>query len=118
MKYVVWLGMALVSAVMVMGGILKLSGDPTVLKSFSDLGLPSWFGTFVGVAELAGAVGLWLRSTSFWAALGISLVMIGAIYYHIAFPPASAGVPAAIVLLICGYILSQRGTGVIGAPRA
>ncbi|MEM9168644.1 MAG: DoxX family protein [Pseudomonadota bacterium] len=113
MKYLVWAGMALVTAVMAMGGSAKLAGAPIVLESFEKLGLPRWFATFIGVAELAGAVGIWVRPTSLWAALGIAIIMVGALYYHAAFPPLSAGAPAAVVLLICGYIASRRGTGVV-----
>ncbi|MEM1106406.1 MAG: DoxX family protein [Pseudomonadota bacterium] len=114
MKYVVWAGMAIVSLVMLMGGSAKLAGQEMALTSFSQLGLPSWFALFIAVSEIAGAFGLWIRRTSFWAALGIAIIMAGAIYYHLSFPPAAAGVPALVVLLICGYIISRRGTGVIG----
>ncbi|MEM9261972.1 MAG: DoxX family protein [Pseudomonadota bacterium] len=113
MKYFVWVGMAIVSAIMIMGGTAKLTGNPMVLESFAQLGLPRWFATFIGVAEVAGAVGIWLRPTSRYAAAGIAIIMVGALYYHISFPPLSGGAPAAVILLICGYIVSRRGTGVV-----
>lgn len=106
--------MALVSFVMLLGGSMKLSGDPMALTSFANLGLPNAFATFIGAAEIAGAVGLWLRRTSMWAALGISVIMVGALYYHFAFPPLSAGIPAAVVLVICLIVVSRRGAGVLG----
>ena len=114
MKYILWAAMAIVTIVMLMGGVMKLSGNPAALKSFADLGLPSWFGTFIGVCEIAGAIGLWLRRTSMLAAMGIAAIMLGAVYYHFSFPPLSAGVPAMVVLACSLYIVSRRGGGVIG----
>lgn len=114
MKYVNYIAMSIVSLVMLMGAALKLSGNEVALQSFVDLGLPDWFGTFIGVCELLGAIGLWLRPTSRLAAMGISVIMLGAIYYHVMFPPIEAGIPAAVVLLCCVYIIGRKGTGVIG----
>lgn len=113
MKYLIWVGMALVSLVMLAGGASKLTGNEMALASFSKLGLPAWFGTFIGVAEIAGAFGIWLKRTSALAALGIAIIMAGALYYHIMFPPLAAGVPAAVVLSICAFIISRRGTGIV-----
>ena len=114
MKFAVWIAMALVSLVMLMGGYMKLTGNEMALKSFADLGLPPWFGTFIGVCEIAGAIGLWLRRTSMLAAMGIAVIMVGAVYYHISFPPIQAGIPALVVLILSGWIASRRGGGVIG----
>jgi len=114
MKYVNYAVMAVVSVVMLMGAALKLSGNEVALQSFADLGLPSWFGTFIGVCELLGAIGIWLRPTSRLAAMGIAVIMVGAVYYHVMFPPIQAGILAAVVLLCCFYIIGRKGTGVIG----
>lgn len=114
MKYALWIAMALISLVMLMGGFAKLTGNEMALKSFADLGLPSWFGTFIGVCEIAGAIGLWLRRTSMLAAMGIAVIMVGAVYYHISFPPVQAGIPALVVLILSGWVVSRRGGGVIG----
>ena len=114
MKYVTWVGMAFVSLIMLMGGALKLSGNPMALESFSKLGLPDWFAIFIGAAEIAGAIGIWVQRTSLWAALGIAVVMLGAIYYHVAFPPLSSAEPAVTVLAVCVFIIVQGGTGIIG----
>lgn len=113
MKYLIWVGMALVTMIMLLGGASKLMGVPEALESFSRLGLPTWFATFIGIAEISGAIGIWIKRTSLWAALGISIIMIGALYYHISFPPLAVGIPALFVLLMCGFIASRRGTGVV-----
>lgn len=114
MKYVTWIAMGIVTLIMVMGGFMKLTGNPMALESFAVLGLPALFGTFIGVCEIAGVIGLWLRPTSRLAAMGIAIIMLGALFYHVTNPPIAAGVPALVVLLCCGLIISRKNTGVIG----
>ena len=114
MKYVTWIAMAIVTLIMLMGGVMKLTGNEMATASFGVLGLPAWFATFIGVCELAGAVGLWLRRTSMLAAMGIAVIMVGAVYYHVMHTPIAEGVPAIVVLLCCGWIISRKGGGVIG----
>ena len=114
MKYAVWIAMAIVSLIMLMGGYMKLTGNQMALQSFQDLGLPGWFATFIGVCEIAGAIGLWIRATSRTAASGIAGIMIGAVYYHCNYTPSAEGAPAMIVLALSLFIASRRGTGVIG----
>ena len=114
MKYVIWVAMAIVSLVMLMGGIMKLTGNPMATASFTVLGLPSAFALIIGLCEIAGAVGIWLKKTSLLAAIGISLIMLGAIYYHVMHTPLAEGIPAFVVLVCCGLIISRKGTGLIG----
>ena len=114
MKYVNWAAMAIATLIMLMGGTLKLTGNPLATASFATLGLPVVFGTFIGVCEIAGAIGLWLRRTSMLAAIGIAIIMVGAIYYHIMHTPIYEGTAAFVVLICCVWIISRRGGGVIG----
>lgn len=107
-KYALWIASGIVTLVLLMGGGMKLSGQEMALKSFADLGLPAWFGTFIGACEIAGAIGIWLPRLSSLAALGISIIMIGAVYYHIVFPPIPAAIPALVVLLCAVYIFLRR----------
>ena len=82
-------------------GIAKLMGVPAVHASFEMMGLPGWFGYFIGLAEAAGAVGLLMLRTRKLAAIGLALIMIGAIYFHIAYGVPSA-LPAAVLFALCG----------------
>ena len=114
MKYVTWIAMAFVTVVMLVGGSMKLTGNPEVTATFATLGLPGWFALFIGICEIAGAIGLWLRRTSVMAASGIAIIMVGAIYYHVVHTPIAEGIPALVVLLCCGLVISRRGGGIIG----
>ena len=114
MKYIIWAAMVIVTLVMLMGGVMKLTGNPMATASFSVLGLPAWVASFIGVCEIAGAIGIWLRKTSLLAAVGISLIMLGAICYHVLHTPLVEGMAAVVVLLCCVLIISRKGTGIIG----
>ena len=82
--------------------------------SFTTLGLPVWFGTFIGLAEIAGGIGVWHRKTSALAAAGLLVIMLGAVYYHAVHTPILEGIPALLLLGICIWIIRRKGTGVIG----
>lgn len=84
--------------------------------SFGTLGLPPWFGYFIGACEVAGAVGLFIRRLSMLAAAGISIIMIGALYFHIMHTPLSQGIPALAILLLSAFIIKERLGG--GGRRA
>ena len=62
----------------------------------------------VTVGEIAGAIGLFIRPVSALAAAGISIIMLGALYYHATHTPLQQGIGALIVLLLCVYIIVRR----------
>ena len=81
-------------------GIGKLMGTPMMHQSFSMMGLPSWFGYFIGASELAGALGLLIIQTRKLAAAGLAIIMVGATYFHLAYGVPSA-IPAVVLLVLC-----------------
>lgn len=84
-------------------GVAKLMGIEMVHQSFSTLGLPFVFGYFIGACEVLGAIALFIRSLSSIAALGLSIIMVGASYYHIQFDPQ--GLIAAVVLFVFSVVI-------------
>ena len=106
-KFIQYVPYVFVTLIMLLGGLAKLTGQEMAIKSFADMGLPPWFATFIGVCEVAGAIGIWLPRLSSLAALGIAIIMVGAVYYHITFPPVQAGIPALLVLLSSIYIAAR-----------
>lgn len=114
MKIITWIAMIIVTLVMLMGGVMKLTGNEMAMASFAVLGLPALFGTFIGICEIAGALGIWYRPTSRYAAMGIAAIMLGAVYYHVVHTPIAEGIPALVVLLCCGWLISRKGVGLFG----
>jgi putative oxidoreductase len=80
-------------------GLGKLMSTPMLHQSFSTMGLPSWFGYFIGACELAGAIGLLIPKTRKLAAAGLAIIMVGAVYFHITYSVPSP-VPAIILLIL------------------
>ena len=94
---------------------VRAAMDSQMLESFKLLGLPAWFGTFIGACEVAGAVGLFITPLRSPAAGGVAVIMIGALYFHITHPPTAAGVPALIFLLLASWIATRGKAGLVVA---
>ena len=103
-KYALQLAIALVVLYVGAGGAAKLAGVPYVHSSFPKLGLPAWFGYFIGVCEVLGCIALLVRPLRALAAVGIAIIMVGATYYHAVYTPVFQAAPAFILLILCAYI--------------
>jgi putative oxidoreductase len=97
------------------GGAAKLAGIPYFHSSFPKLGVPAWFGYFIGTCELLGSIALFIRPLSALAALGLLVIMIGATYYHATFTPIVQAAPAFVLSLLCVYIFARRRSQAAGA---
>ena len=102
--YPLAVAIALVALYVGAGGIAKLLGVPYVHSSFAALGLPRWFGYFIGVCEVLGPIGLMIRPLRAPAAAGIAIVMIGATWYHATYTPVVQALPAFVLLVLCTWI--------------
>ena len=90
-------------------GAGKVAGVPDLLTSFNEMGLPNGFGLFIGLCEVAGAVGLLLSRTRLLAAAGLICIMVGAVYYHVAYSVPSP-IPALVLaaLLVATIVVFRR----------
>jgi putative oxidoreductase len=107
-KYGLWAATSLVALYVGTGGGAKLAGVRHVHASFAEMGLPGWFGYFIGACELLGAAGLFIRPFSALAAAGIAAIMAGALYYHLTYTPIAQALPALVLILLGGYIFMRR----------
>jgi putative oxidoreductase len=103
-NYPLWIAIALVVLYVGAGGIAKLAGVPYVHSSFPKLGLPAWFGYFIGTCEVLGCIALLIRPLRALAALGIAIIMVGATYYHAVYTPVFQAAPAFVLLALSAYI--------------
>lgn len=103
-----WVVIVLLAFAFGAAGTAKLMGVPMLHESFLAMGLPAWFGYFIGACELAGAVGLLVRQFSAAAGVGLALVMVGAIGYHISYTPLGEAVPAVVLLALSVWVVSLR----------
>lgn len=110
--YYVLLGM--MSLGFIAASIPKLLADPQAVQGFAQAHLPLWFLYFIGAAELAGAIGLWIPKLFRYAAYGLWIILAGAVVTTIIFTttPAIAIVPAvyALILGVIYWLHSKRGS--------
>jgi putative oxidoreductase len=100
-KIILTLSIILALAFLLFGG-MKLLSPQELLDNFENWGYPSGFHYLVGLAEVGGAVALFIRPLSKWGALLLGIVMTGAFITHAMNPPLSAGVPS-VVLGVMAY---------------
>jgi putative oxidoreductase len=99
-----WIAIALIGLYVGGSGAAKLAGVPYFHSSFPKLGLPSWFGYFIGACEVLGSVALLIRPLRALAAAGIGIIMVGATYYHATYTPLVQAVPAFVLTILCVYV--------------
>jgi len=123
MNYALWTVQVLLALLFLFTGGMKL-----VLpldKLTGPVALPGWFTRFIGVAEVLGAVGLILPSLlriSPWltplAALGLILVLIGAIWVTLAGGMTGAALFTLVVGLLLAFVAYGRWRLAPISPKA
>lgn len=113
-KYAMYGSLGLVTFAFAAAGIAKLAGVEQMHMSFAAMGLPVWFGYFIGASEFAGAIGVWFKKYSLYAASGLVAIMGGAIYFHLVYDGAANAVPAIVLaILLVNIIVNRRKEQII-----
>ena len=86
-------------------GIMKLTGGEDIRQSFEQWGYPVFFMYVIGLCEVAGAVGLWLRRFSYAAKVCLIILMAGAVATHLVFDSLTEAVPPIILILLIALTL-------------
>ncbi len=81
-QIVSWVLVVLLALGYLAAAVGKLTGAAAPM--FAQWGYPAWFATLTGALELVGAIGLLVPKTMRYAVLGLTVVMIGAAYTHLA----------------------------------
>ncbi len=97
-------------------GVAKLIGAELAVETFRRFGFTMGFMYFIGAAEVAGAVGLFLPRLAPLAATGLVLVTGGAVVQHAIYDPLVHALPAASLLVLCAFLAWAR-RGELGAGR-
>lgn len=117
-NYPLWIAIALVVLYVGAAGVAKLAGVPYVHSSFPKLGLPGWFGYFIGACEVLGSIALFIRPLRALAAFGIAIIMVGATYYHAVYTPIFQAAPAFILVILNVYVFWISRTDLLKFRRA
>jgi uncharacterized membrane protein YphA (DoxX/SURF4 family) len=118
MNIALWIIQILLALLFLFAGGTKLYFSPEVLAAMgppNQVHLPGLFLKFIGVCEVLGALGLVLpglfkirpQLTSL-AAVGLLIIMIGAVVVTIAGPGVGPAVPAVVIGLLCAFVAYGR----------
>ena len=106
---VVWIISGLLALAFVASGAFKLLNLETARENFEAFGLPAGLALFIGLCEIGGGIGLLIRRLAGLAALGLVIIMVGAVYSHVTHTPVAEALPAVILGLLCGFVVYSRG---------
>jgi len=109
-----WVLQVLLAAAFLAHGLLLLMPPPDIAAQML-MSLPRSFWVFLGVAEVAAAIGLTLPGLArvkpwlvAWAAGGIMIVMISATGYHIVRGEISSAAVTFVLLLMATFVAYMR----------
>ncbi|HEX5873057.1 MAG TPA: DoxX family protein [Pyrinomonadaceae bacterium] len=118
MNIVLWIIQILLALLFLFAGVTKLVLPIEVLTSMgspNQVPLPGLFIRFIGVCETLGALGLVLpgafrkrRDLTPLAAIGLVIIMIGAVVVTIMADGVKAGIGPLVVGLLCAFVAYGR----------
>jgi putative oxidoreductase len=119
-----WVLAGIPAAAYLAASIAKLSGSSRMVQNFTHFGYPVWFMYFIGAAELAGALGLLFgglahRILPRLAALGLMVIMLGAMASHAMHDPILRVLsPLILFAMLAGFLYVGRSDKQASADRA
>ena len=104
---IAWILQVFLALVFIKSGFDKLNQGSETAAMFVSMDLPGWFTYLIGGAELLGGIGLLMPRMVQPAALGLSIIMVGALVMHaIKIPGGLAnGIPAITMLMLLAVLL-------------
>jgi putative oxidoreductase len=105
---VVWVLCALLAGLYVFAGLPKVMGAAQPVEGFRAMGYSDGFRIFIGLAELAGGVGLLIPALATWAGAGLAIIMVGAVYTHLVHTPPLQALPALVCFGLLLFIAHAR----------
>lgn len=114
MKYALWIIQGLLAALFLFAGVMKLIMPIAAMTQ--EMAIPGWLLRFIGVAEVLGGLGLVLPSLlkirpglTRLAALGLFLIMLGAIVLtYLSGGAVQALIPTSVALLLAFVIYARQ----------
>ena len=105
-----WVLQGLLALAFVASGLKKFTDLPGTVGMFSSMGLPGALAYLVAGAEVLGGIGLLVPRFTRPAALGLVIIMVGAIIMHATKIPGGLanGGPALVLLALLGVVLWLR----------
>lgn len=103
-----WVASGLLCALYLFASSGKLLSDPQAVEGFRKVGYSDGFRLFIGTSEFLGGIALLIPHLAFWAAIGLFIIMLGAVYTHVSQNDAIHMGPAVVALLLLAFIAHVR----------
>lgn len=103
-----WIIQALVAALFMMMAVPKLMSDPETVANFTRWGMPEKIYLVIGSFEILGAIGLLIPRTSAFAAIGLILIMVGALFTHVTHNEMMMALMPLIVMAMLAFVVYVR----------
>jgi uncharacterized membrane protein YphA (DoxX/SURF4 family) len=114
LKLAVWVASALMCALFLFASSGKLLSNPQAVEGFHKVGYSDGFRFFIGTCEFLGGVGVLIPRLAFWASAGLVMIMIGAMYTHVANDDVANIGGAVVAFLLCSFIAwARRGQALL-----
>ncbi len=107
-KIALWTLSILLGAMFVFSGLSKLLQLDAVKPMFVHYGYAPWFAVLIGASETLGGLGLLIPRLAGIAAIGLSIIMAGAVYTHFSHHEFAHGmIPVVLLLLLVGVAYAR-----------
>jgi hypothetical protein len=123
MNIALWIVQVLLAAAFLAHGWMFLFPSPEI-AALMNASLARWFQVFLGVAEVAAGIGLWLPGLTrilpwlvAWAADGVAIVLVSATVWHLVRGEISSAAITAVLLAMAAFVAYQRHRVRPIAPR-
>jgi len=123
MNVMLWIVQVLLAAVFLAHGLMFLNPPPEIAVQM-DASMPRWFQLFMGVAEVAAAIGLILPGVTRVlpqlvpaAAAGVLIVMVSATIWHLVRAEYSSALITFVLLLMAVFVVHGRTRRLPIRPR-
>jgi hypothetical protein len=114
MNVVLWILQVLLALAFLAHGWMFLAPPPEIAVQM-NANLPRWFQLFMGVAEVAAAVGLTLPGLTrilpwlvTWAAVGVMIVTVSATVFHVMRGELSSAATTFVLLALATFVACMR----------
>lgn len=103
-----WVERIIISLVFGIAGLAKVLGLAFEVEAFERWNFPVGFMYFIGILEVAGALGVWMRKLAPFAALCLAVLAVGAVATRLVHAEWVAVLVTALVLAITLHFVWQQ----------
>lgn len=103
-----WIIQVVLALLFLMMGGQKLVGGTEAAANFARWGYPGFMAFLIGALEVLGAAGLLIPRLAGLAAIGLIVIMLGAIYTHLSHAEYGMAPVPLVVMVLLGVVVYFR----------